>query len=156
MTRLTGFGMFLAVSLAAGSVAAQQMFAFPAKGQSPEQQRQDEGACNSWAVQQTGFNPATAPTSPPAHGEATQGGLVRGGARGAATGAVIGAIAGNAGKGAAAGAAGGAMIGGMRRNDQRRQHQAQDDAWRRQQDAARAEWRRAYAACLQGKGYTVN
>ena len=54
------------------------------------------------------------------------------------------------------GAAGGAMIGGMRRNDQRRQQSADRNAWQQQQNAGRDAWRRAYAACLQGKGYTVN
>ena len=153
---MRAFGTFLVVLLMASGAAAQQMFVFPAQGQSPEQQARDEGTCNSWAVQQTGFNPATAATAPPRSGEAAQGGLVRGGARGAATGAVVGAITGNAGRGAAAGAAGGAMIGGMRRSDQLRDQDARDRAWQREQDAARSAWRRAYAACLTGKGYTVN
>lgn len=150
------FKMFVAVLLMASGASAQQMFVFPAQGQSPEQQARDEGACNSWAVQQTGFNPATAATAPPPSGEATQGGLVRGGARGAVAGVAVGAITGNAGRGAAAGAAGGALIGGMRRVDQLRDQDARDRSWRDQQDAARDAWRRAYAACLVGKGYTVN
>ncbi len=48
------------------------------------------------------------------------------------------------------------MIGGMRRNDQRRQQEAENQAWQQQQNAARDAWRRAYTACLEGKGYTVN
>jgi hypothetical protein len=156
MRTTNGFAVLLVACLLPGATAAQQMFVFPAKGQSPQQQAQDEAACNSWATNQTGFNPAQAPSAPPPSGQATQGGLVRGGARGAATGAVVGAIAGDAGRGAAAGAAGGALIGGMRRRDQRRQQEAQDQAWQQQQNAAREAWRRAYAACLQGKGYTVN
>ena len=146
----------LAVLLTAGTTAAQQMFVFPTQGQTPQQQAQDEGTCNAWAVEQTGFNPATAPTAPPRSNQAPQGGLLRGGARGAATGAVVGAIAGNAGRGAAMGAAGGGLIGGMRRGDQQAQQSANDRAWRQQQDAARNTWRRAYTACLAGKGYSVN
>lgn len=118
--------------------AAHAQFVYPANGQSAEQQQRDEGECHVWAVNQTGFNPATA-------SQPTQGGLLRGGARGAAGGAVIGAIAGDAGKGAAAGAAGGALIGGMRRRDAQQQQASAQDAYLR-----------ARAACLQGRGYTVN
>ena len=125
----------VAAAVLPGSAAAQ--FVYPAQGQSPEQQQRDQGECHSWAVNQTGFNPATA-------GQPQGGGVVRGGARGAATGAVIGAIAGDAGKGAAAGAAGGALIGGMRRRDAERQQQAAANAYQQ-----------AFAACMQGRGYTV-
>lgn len=112
-------------------------YVYPANGQSQEQQAKDQAECQQWAVSQTGYNPSYA--APP-----TQGGAGRGAARGAATGAVIGAIAGNAGKGAAAGAAGGALLGGMRRRDAERQQSASADAFNR-----------AFAACMQGRGYTV-
>ncbi|HEY6124629.1 MAG TPA: hypothetical protein VIV63_08265, partial [Steroidobacteraceae bacterium] len=43
---------------------------FPAKGQTPEKQSQDEGECFAWSKQQTGFDPmnpsASAPPPPPA------------------------------------------------------------------------------------------
>lgn len=121
--------------LAAGPSAAQ--YVYPARGQSQEQQARDQAECHSWAVSQTGYNPTYAPAP-------TQGGAVRGAARGAAAGAVVGAIAGDAGTGAAAGAAGGALLGGMRRRDAARQQSAATDAFDR-----------AWAACLQGRGYTV-
>ncbi len=156
MRTTIGFAVFLVAFLLAGAVAAQQVFVFPAQGQTPEQQAQDEGTCNAWAVNQTGFNPMHAGSAPPPSGQATQGGVARGAARGAATGAVIGGITGDAGRGAAAGAAGGAMVGGMRRRDQRRQQEAEQQAWQQQQNAARHAWQRAYTACLEGKGYTVN
>ncbi len=156
MKTAIGFAVFLVAFLLAGAVAAQQVFVFPAQGQTPEQQAQDEGTCNAWAVNQTGFNPMHAGSAPPPSGQATQGGVARGAARGAATGAVIGGITGDAGRGAAAGAAGGAMVGGMRRRDQRRQQEAEAQAWQQQQNAARHAWQRAYTACLEGKGYTVN
>jgi hypothetical protein len=134
----------LALALALPTMASANVFVYPKNGQSAQQQQRDEGECHTWAVGQTGFNPATA-----SGGQATEGGVVRGGARGAATGAVIGAIAGNAGTGAAAGAAGGALIGGMRRRDAQRQ-----------QDSARAagqnEYLRAFTACLEARGYSVN
>ncbi len=156
MKATIGFAVFLVAFLLAGAAAAQQVFIFPAQGQTPQQQAQDEGTCNAWAVNQTGFNPMHASTAPPPSGEAPRGGLLRGGALGAATGAAVGAITGNTGRGAAAGAAGGALIGGMRRSDQRNQQEAESQTWQQQQNANRDAWLRAYTACLAGKGYTVN
>ncbi len=153
-TRPVAPWLFVAI-LAAGPAAAQELFIFPQQGQNQAQQDRDRGACHVWAVNQTGFDPTLASTRPPSSREAPQGGLVRGGARGAATGAVIGAIAGNAGRGAAMGAAGGGLIGGMRRSDQGRRQQQESRNWQAQQDAQRANYRRALTACLEGKGYTV-
>ena len=148
-------GWICVAFVAAGPAAAQEMFIFPQNGQDQAQQDADRGACHVWAVNQSGFDPTMASTTPPSSGEATRGGVLRGGARGAATGAVVGAIAGNAGRGAAIGAAGGGLVGGMRRNDQRNQ-QAQDTRnWQAQQDAQRNNYQRALVACLEGKGYTV-
>jgi hypothetical protein len=36
----------------AASASAQQ-YVYPAKGQSPDQQKKDEGECHTWAVQQS-------------------------------------------------------------------------------------------------------
>jgi len=156
MTRIGTVARWLCVAmLAGGPAAAQELFIFPQQGQDQAQQDQDRGACHVWAVNQTGFDPTLASTTPPSSREAPQGGLVRGGARGAAAGAVIGAIGGNAGRGAAMGAAGGGLIGGMRRSDQGRRQQQESRNWQAQQDAQRANFRRALTACLEGKGYTV-
>ena len=141
--------------VAASPAAAQEMFVFPQQGQDQAQQDADRGACHVWAVNQSGFDPTMARTTPPASGEATQGGVLRGGARGAAGGAVIGAITGNAGRGAAIGAAGGGLVGGMRRNDQRSRQSQDQRNWQAQQDAQRNNYQRALVACLEGKGYTV-
>src|SRR5262252_5448650 len=131
----------LTVMLVSGSALAQG-YVYPAKGQSPQQQQQDQGQCQQWAMSQPGANPAMAPSAP--SGPTGQG--VRTAARGAAVGAVGGAIGGNAGKGAAIGAATGALVGGVRRRDERRAAaQAQTN------DA----YARAYTACLEGRGYTV-
>jgi len=127
------------VGLWCGSALAQA--AYPAKGQSPEQQQKDMAECQNWAAQQTG-GPAAAP-QPAATGQG-----VRGAARGAAVGAVGGAIGGDAGKGAAAGAAAGAMVGGVRRRQDRRAATAAAD----QQNAS---FSNATSACLSARGYTV-
>ena len=140
MMRLVLISAALAMTgLWCGSALAQS--AYPAKGQSPEQQQRDMAECQSWAMQQTG-GPAAAP-QPTATGQG-----VRGAARGAAVGAVGGAIGGDAGKGAAAGAAAGAVVGGVRRRQDRRAAAAASS----QQNAS---FSGAIAACLEGRGYTV-
>ncbi len=158
----------IATVLVTSPAWAQGLFVYPSQGQSQEQQSRDRYECHLWAVQQTGFDPtravpAAVPAAPPPAQEAPQGGLLRGAARGAAVGAVGGAIAGDAGKGAAFGAATGALIGGFRRRDQRRrQEQAQRNyAQAQAQQGAvpagqRGNYNRAIAACLNGRGYTVN
>ena len=39
-------------------VSHAQQYVYPSKGQTLEQQKSDEAACYTWAVQQTGFDPA--------------------------------------------------------------------------------------------------
>ena len=152
----------LLIGLFGPSAIAGDLYVFPAKGQSESQMEKDKFECYSWAKKQTGFDPMEAPkaSTPPPSQEEPQGGLLRGAARGALVGGVVGQIADDDfGKGAAAGAAGGALIGGMRRRDQaRRQQQAEQDWANREASnyqARRNEYNRAYGACLEGKGYTV-
>ena len=138
--------------MAATSIADELMI-FPNADQAPEQQEQDKFACYSWAKDQSDFDPMAPPTAtePPPQQQAKKGGVGRGLVRGAA----VGAIAGDAGKGAAAGAA----IGGMRRQDQKRKEAAARQQWEQEQQriyaANRNRYNRAYAACLEGKNYTV-
>ena len=156
----------LPVLLLTGSSRAQDIYAYPAKGQSQAQQDRDRYECHSWAVKQTGFDPsraqASAPSPPPSNQPLPpQGHIVRGAGRGAALGAVGGAITGDAGKGAAAGAAMGGLAGGMRRRQQRlqqnqQQQQATSQAAANSQQSQRTAYHRAMAACLTGRGYTVN
>jgi hypothetical protein len=136
--------LLLGIGLLVPSLAGAQIFVYPQRGQSAEQQNRDQGECHTWAIQQSGFNPGAPP--PPA---GSSGGMIQGGARGAAVGAVTGAIMGNAGRGAAAGAAGGALIGGMRQADQRRAQQAA-------QNQGQQAYLSAFRACMSGRGYSVN
>jgi len=153
--------LLLLTTFLAGFAAAQELIIYPSKGQSQEQMEQDKFSCYSWAKQQTGFDPMEVPkaTAPPPKQEAKKGGLLRGATRGAAVGVAAGAIAGDAGKGAAIGAASGGLIGGMRRRDQAGRQQQAEQQWAQDQAAQythrRNEYNRAYAACLEGKGYTV-
>lgn len=137
-----------------GAASAQVPIAYPAKGQTSEQQSKDMGECQAWARQTTGIDPAAvaqAPTPPPPPA-AGGGERVRGAARGAAGGAAIGAIAGDAGKGAGVGAVAGTMAGGRQaRQKQQAQQQAAEGEKQKQIDT----YNRAYAACMEGRGYTI-
>ena len=138
------------------------MYVYPSKGQSQEQQDKDRYDCHRWAVQQTGFDPSRVNPGNPAYldpqpYQPSQRHVLKGAARGTAMGVVGGAIAGNAGKGAAAGAAMGGMAGGFQRMDERRQQQAVQQQRAAQSNTTLvAGYQRAMAACLQGRGYSVN
>ena len=137
------------------SQADAKQFVYPAKGQTAQQQKSDEAACYSWAVKNSGFDPAKprAPAvaaGPPTTATGTTPGV---GARGALRGAVVGEIVGgNAGAGAAAGAV-------AARGQSRRQNAAAANSAQQQQQAAaqqqQAGFDRARGACLEGRGYTV-
>ncbi len=142
-TNLIAVACLFAFSLAAASWAAHP-YVYPAKGQTAEQQQKDQYECHQWAVQQTGFDP-----SQPVEQSVPRGSVMGGAARGAALGAVGGAIGGDAGKGAAIGAA----VGGLHTvMSDRRANEAQQQAY----SASTEGYDRAYGACLQGRGYTVN
>ena len=146
MVRALPLLLGIAVLSWTGAAEAQKPIVYPAKGQSAQQQSQDEGQCDAWATQSTGIDPAVVASSPPPQqtGPAVGGGQrVGGAARGAAGGAAIGAIAGDAGKGAAAGAVVGTMAAAQ-------QQQAQA-----QQQGAIQTYYRAYGACMEGRGYTI-
>ena len=145
----------LAIGIALSSSVGAQQYVYPAKGQSPQQQKSDEAACYQWAVQQTGFDPAKPPpAAPAAQPPTTATGTTPGaGLRGAARGAVVGEVIGDdAGTGAAAGAA-------AARAQSRRQNVATQQQAQQQQQAAsqqqQASFAKARAACLEGRGYSV-
>jgi hypothetical protein len=153
--------IFFCLSIILITPAIADLIVYPSEGQSEDQMAKDKFECQRWATDQTGFDPLATPrasTAPPA-AEAPAGGLGRGALRGAAAGAVAGAITGSAGSGARTGAGTGALLGGMRRSDQLASEQAAVDNWEQQEVARitqeRAEFNRAYSACLQGRGYTV-
>ena len=136
-------------------------FIYPSRGQSPQQEETDKSQCYSWGVQQSGFDPANPPppSGPPPQAGPPEGGLLRGGMGGAALGAIGGAIGGNAGKGAAMGAAMGGLFGGMRRRRWIQQSAYQQMGYQQQQqntlNQGRADYNRAFDACMTGRGYTV-
>lgn len=127
------------------SAWAQKPSAYPAKGQSAEQKSKDDSQCLTWAKQDTGIDPAAVATTPPPP-TGPQGERLRGAARGAVVGEIVDNKAGE-------GAAIGALAGGR----QARKNQA---AKAQQAQASQAQqldtYYRAYGACMQGRGYTVN
>jgi hypothetical protein len=122
---------------------AQQVFVYPKKGQSQQQQDIDTAECTRSAKAASGVDP-NAPQQPDQVGSHA-GGAVRGGAKGAALGAAVGAIGGNAGKGAAAGAVVGGVAGRRGSKQQKQAAQAQ----------ATDSFQRAFAACMDARGYSV-
>lgn len=143
-----------------------QVYFYPLRGQTTEQQSRDHYECYNWAIQQTGFDPSQSSIPPerrvrvvpmPPAGNDT--------AVLAITGAVLGAlIAGprHAGAGALIGAGSGAIAGAA--SDANRQQYAQqlDEAYANRDQALDARYqaeahsfRRAMTACLEGRGYSV-
>src|SRR5882672_8671112 len=113
ISRVLAFSAPAAALVWSGVALGQGVIIYPDRGQSPQQQQQDQGQCHAWAVQQSGFDPTRPQTAmaPAPPSTAPQGQVLRGAGRGAAVGAVGGAIGGDAGKGAAIGAATGALFG---------------------------------------------
>jgi Glycine-zipper domain len=149
------------------------LHAFPAKDQNPQQQQTDEFACYRWAKQDTGFDPLaaleaaqSATSATPASGMSPAGpppgAGARGAARGAAAGAAVGAIAGDAGQGAAIGATSGGLRGRMAQKRAQAEAQQRAQLQAQLQGQAKAgtqasldDFRKAYSACMQAKGYSV-
>ena len=133
------------------------LYVFPSNDQNREQQDADEMACYRWAKEQSGVDPMNPPDVVAADVDTSvDGSAVRGAAGGAAAGAAIGAIAGDAGQGAAIGA----VVGGIRgrrskvANDQRQQ-EANNAAAAEAQKELMNNFKKAFSACMEGKGYTV-
>lgn len=142
-----------------GTAVAKKVgvYVFPTQNQSEDQQEKDKADCYKWAVDQSGVDPINPPDVQAAPVQTgPDGSVVRGSAGGAAAGAAIGAISGDAGKGAAIGATAGAIRGarGRRRRGQFEEAASQVQAQQTQADLM-DQFKKAFSACLQGKGYTV-
>ncbi len=132
------------------------LYVFPSKDQNQDQQSKDETECYKWAIQQTGYDPLNPPEIKPQEAKKTYGGAVIGGAKGAAAGAAIGAIAGDAGEGAAIGAVVGGLRGRRARIVGNEMKQAQsEEASKDKALQMLADYKKAFSACMEGKGYTV-
>ena len=140
------------------------VYFYPLHGQTADQQDRDKYECNSWAVQQSGFDPS-APHSPPHLRVAVVPGPPPGSgvAAGAFTGAVLGAAVSRpweAGQGALIGGLLGAAVGGIAESAAAEQRRQQAAAYASGTQEAALEqsarnYRRAMSACLEGRGYNV-
>ena len=138
--------LIAAVVLLAGSARAQDLYIYPNEGQDAEKQEFDEFQCHKWAKDQSGVDPGAPPPDPNRGNRArgAAGGAIKTGALGAAVGGIAGGSSG-AKKGAAAGAVVGAVGGRNRAVNQEK----------RQQAGQRNSFQRAFAACMEARGYTV-
>jgi hypothetical protein len=143
------------------TIAQIGLFVYPAKGQSPGQQKKDEDACYGWAETNTGLTLVPGNVDAEAAGKASakdagQGKVARGAATGAATGVAIGAITGNAGRGVAVGAVAGSVR-GLRGRVKAQKAAGQAGAQQAVQANQQAvdQFKKAAGACLQARGYSV-
>lgn len=155
------------VSFAWHSSAQEELIIFPKEGQGREQKAEDKGYCVHWAKEETDVDPSylrakiemademivrEAQATQPRTGRR----LMRGAARGAALGAVGSNVDNNVGKRAIQGG----MIAGMKTRDQKKQTAAEQKVasqiYRKEQLLAQYDkYLRAFAACMEAKGYSV-
>ncbi len=150
---------------------AQDLFVYPAKGQSNEQLATDRYECHRWAVQESGFDPTDFGAEPPrvVKVPVPENKATGATSKGAAAGAIAGAVLGhgddklkNAVIGAVVGSIAGAAV--EQSGQLEAEGQAREEAQRQSQQIAdskaekalqRSSYRRAISACLEGRGYTV-
>jgi hypothetical protein len=153
----------IAICLLAASAASANQYVYPSRGQDSAQQSRDEADCSAWAIQQTGYDPTrnvSAPVAPqgvsPLTSVAAPG---LGGTAGTAA-AALGAFSGGGaptsalgllgGGGSPEAAAVGLLSGAL--SHQQTQPQAQTQV---AQNTGQAQFEQARAACLSGRGYSV-
>ena len=142
--------------------STMNIYVFPTQGQVANVQSQDEAACYSWAVQNSGVDPfqlnkqaQQQMAAAQQQSQAAEGQGIKTAAKGAAAGALIGGIAGDAGTGAAVGAAAGLVAGRARRRGAKEQA-AQQTASTQQATAQQMDnFKKAFSVCLEGKHYMV-
>jgi len=130
---------------ASSSNPQPSVFAYPAKGQTPEQQARDSSECQTWAKQQSGWDPTTDTAKGVGIGAAV------GALGGAALGAAVGAAAGSPGTGAAIGAAAGGVVVGTITGTGLGATVGGPYLY----DKNLNQTQRAYYACLEARGYTL-
>ena len=164
MRRLAASSLVALFMLSTAPATASDLYVYPAKGQSKDKMEKDKYECFQFARDETGFDPMSRPTTstPPPAREKKTWGTGEGAVGGALLGAGIGAIAGGgkgAGTGALIGGVGGGAMGHVRRSDQKERDAARRRDWEQRETSryvqGRNNYERAYAACLEGRGYTV-
>ena len=108
---------------------ADEPIVYPAKGQNQAQQERDEFECHEWAKKDTGVDPVALAEKSLAATPSTSGGAPRGG---------------------------GGLLGMLRAKRQLREQQSSGSSQAASIKPEMEKYDRAYAACLTGRGYTVN
>jgi hypothetical protein len=140
-----------------------EVYAYPLKGQSAQQQDRDHYECSTWATQQTGFDPSAPGVPPHQRVQVVSTGPPPGTntAIGAVTGALIGAAIGQPWNAAPAALAGAVVGGAIGSTADAANAQAAHTVVVTDQRAAAAQeqratnYRRAIGACLDARGYSV-
>ena len=139
------------------------VYAYPLRAQTPEQQDRDHYECSVWASQQTGFDPSAPGVPPHERVRVVSAGPPSGTGTtvGAVTGAIFGAAISNPWQ-AATGALAGAIVGGAigtaadaSRAQTTQTVVVQDRRALAAQEQNAANYRRAIGACLDARGYSV-
>jgi hypothetical protein len=137
------------------------VYAYPTRGQTPEQQDRDHYECSIWATQQTGFDPS-APGVPPQQQVHIVSGPPPGSgtAAGAVTGAILGAVIGGPYHGPGPALAGAIVGGAIGTAAEQNARQSQTVTVTDQRALAQIQqkatnYRRAIGACLDARGYSV-
>ncbi len=166
-------GIAAAIFLLSSAATAQDLYVYPAQGQSDQQLADDRYACHLWAVRESDFDPSqfgeVAPPRTvrvPVPENKADGAAEKGAIAGAVVGAVIGAHNDEVGEGVVVGAVVGAITGAA--IEEHGEHEAREiaraEAQRRAEEIGqtraegllrRSDYRRALTACLQGRGYSV-
>lgn len=133
------------------------VYIFPSNNQDEETQEADIALCYKWAMEQTNYDPLNPPVVEAAPVDTTpDGAAVKGAAVGAAGGAAIGAVTGDPGEGAAIGAIVGGLRGRMaKRGAEVAQEQSNNQAAANYSAELLNDYKKAFTACMEGKGYTV-
>ena len=139
--------------------AITQIYFYPNKGQSTEQQSRDHYECYNWAIEQTGFDPSESsiapeqrvrvvPMPPPGHDTVAM----------SIAGAVLGSLIGgyhHSGEGALIGAIGGDASRAESARQMEEAYQNHNQARDLHKEKKALQFRRAMTACIEGRGYTV-
>ena len=140
---------------------SSDVYAYPMRGQPPQQQDRDHYDCSIWATQQTGFDPS-APGVPPQQQVHVVSGPPPGSgtAAGAVTGAILGAMIGGPYHGPGPALAGAVVGGALGTAAEQSARQSQtvtvtDQRALAQVQQKAANYRRALGACLDARGYSV-
>ncbi|MGI9330172.1 MAG: hypothetical protein ACR2QB_05595 [Gammaproteobacteria bacterium] len=163
MTFLIRLVIVTSLLLMGGLAPAQQtgdLFVFANDGQDQDQQDMDTLQCQRIARDNTGFDPSQRPqasSAPPPDESSSTGRNVAGGA---ALGAAAGALISGNRNAVIGGAAAGGLLGGARSSRKNSQNEQRQQQWEQQQMAEynrnRSNWNRAFAGCMESRGYTVS